>query len=152
MRLALLTTTAIVITAFWSPFSLADSAKVEISIAQNKQYRSDDYERINRAYQEILGRNPDTLTLRTWVREIQRGNSIKDLRRQLAYSQEAENAINQIYQEFLGRNPDAEGLRIWQRILTRGGSLEYVRRQVERSREARERRLSLPNPPTLGGI
>ncbi|MFB2896210.1 DUF4214 domain-containing protein [Aerosakkonemataceae cyanobacterium BLCC-F50] len=102
--------------------------------------RSQYDDEINRLYRQVLGRNADYDGLRTWSRELQRGRSLSYIRRELAYSQEAENTINNIYRRVLGRNVDRNGLRTWQSELARGKSLREVERSIERSPEARNRR------------
>jgi len=95
---------------------------------------------INQLYREVLGRNADGEGLRTWSRQLERGKSLREIRRDLAYSREAENAINNIYRQVLGRNSDRNGLRNWQRELAEGKSLREVRRSIAGSREGREQR------------
>ncbi|XWK86250.1 MAG: DUF4214 domain-containing protein [Phormidium sp.] len=102
--------------------------------------RSEYYDDINRLYRQVLGRNADNEGLRTWSRQLQRGRSMSDIRRELAYSREAEARINDIYRRVLGRNVDRNGLRTWQSELARGKSLREVERSIARSPEARNRR------------
>lgn len=102
--------------------------------------RSDYYDEINRLYRQVLGRNADYEGLRTWSRQLERGRSLRDIRSELAYSQEAAITINNIYRQVLGRNVDRNGLRTWQTELARGRSLRDVQRAIERSPEARGRR------------
>lgn len=158
MKLALFATAAIASAALLIPYSLADSAKGQDCMREGgfstclSQKRDGDiwegykqreergsryYDDINRIYRQVLGREADYRGLRTWSRELERGRSIRDIRRELANSNEAENAINQIYREVLGRNVDREGLRTWTRQLANGRSLREVRRSIERSTEAR---------------
>lgn len=139
----------------------------EVSIYQgensalNKQWRDRDYDRrydrdyndrydrrdrgsryyddVNRVYREVIGRNANDRELRYWSREIARGRSARDIRRDLAESREAAYAIDQIYRQVLGRNVDRGGLRTWQRQLAQGSNLRQVRREIERSDEARRR-------------
>jgi hypothetical protein len=98
------------------------------------------YNEINRLYREILGRNADNQGLRTWSRQLERGRSLNDVRREIAYSREAETEINNIYRQYFGRNVDRNGLRTWQAELARGRSLRDVQRAIQRSPEARGRR------------
>ena len=102
--------------------------------------RSQYYDDINRLYRQVLGRNADYEGLRTWSRQLERGKSLSDIRRELAYSREAESKINNIYQRVLGRNVDRNGLRTWQSELARGKNLREVERSIARSPEARNRR------------
>lgn len=106
----------------------------------DRRRRSQYDDEINRLYRQVLGRNADNAGLRTWSRQLQRGRSLSDIRRELAYSREAAEEINNIYQQVLGRNVDRNGLRTWQSELARGRSLRDVQRSIERSPEARDRR------------
>lgn len=144
MKPTLLATAAIATVVMLISHSLADSVKAEncigeLGVSVCLQERSD-YDRINRIYQQVLGRNADYQELRTWSREINRGRSIGDLRPQIAKSREAENAISQIYLDLLGRNAGRESLQYWTRRLAKGTTMQQVRQTVERSREARLRR------------
>ena len=144
MKRTLLATAAIATVAVLISPSLADSVKAEncigeLGVSVCLQQRSD-YDRINRIYQQILGRNADYKELRTWSRELTRGRSIGEIRHQIAKSREAENAISQIYLDLLGRNAGRESLEYWTRRLGRGTTMQQVRQTVERSREATLRR------------
>lgn len=102
--------------------------------------RSNYYDEINRLYRQVLGRNVDSEGLRTWSRQIERGRSLRDIRRELAYSREAAILINNIYRQALGRNVDRGGLRTWQEELARGRNWREVQRAIDRSPEIRRRR------------
>jgi hypothetical protein len=94
---------------------------------------------INDIYREVLDRNLDPSGWRTWTRSVREGNSLDDVRRDVARSQEAQNRINQIYRDVLGRDADAGGLETWTRALEDGRSLNEVRRAIENSQESRNR-------------
>jgi len=102
--------------------------------------RSRYYDEINRLYRQVLGRNADNEEIRTRSRQLERGKSQSDIRRELAYSREAENAINNIYRRVLGRNVDRNGLRTWQSELAKGKSLRDVEQSIQRSSEGRNKR------------
>ncbi|MCL1465591.1 DUF4214 domain-containing protein [Argonema galeatum] len=162
MKLALFATAAIAIAALLIPIPLAESAKaqncirdggVSVCLGDNGQRNNWDrdsrernngrrenrsqYDRINRLYREVLARDADFDGLRTWSRELERGRSLRDIRRELAKSREAEDIINQIYREVMGRNADSDGLEMWKRQLAKGRTLAQVRQAIERSTEAR---------------
>lgn len=162
MKLSSFAIAVIATTNLLIPINLADSAKAEdstskkgFSITSSEQTKNDSWERnkqrydrdrrdyyddINRLYREVLGRNADNNGLRTWSRQLERGRSIRDIRRELAYSREGVDAINDVYRQVLGRNVDRNGLRTWQKELADGKSLREVRRSIQRSSEARDRR------------
>lgn len=98
------------------------------------------YAQINDVYQDILGRNVDNRNLEIWTRALRNGRPLKDVRREVANSSEAQTQINRLYQEVLGRGVDAAGIQTWTRKLADGNSLRDVRRDLERSDEARNRR------------
>ena len=97
-------------------------------------------DQIRDIYREVLGREPDYRGLRTWLGERRRGDSLRDIRRDIARSDEAAARINQIYQEVLGRNADRNGIRTWTNRLASGASIYEVRRDIENSAEARSLR------------
>ncbi|MGA9378985.1 MAG: DUF4214 domain-containing protein [Phormidium sp.] len=103
-----------------------------------------DIEQINQIYIEVLGREVDFPGLITWTKELDRYRTICDIRRDIAYSREAEAAINQMYQEILGRNVDKKGLEIWKNVLARGTSLYRIRLYLENYRQEMEKK-SQPN-------
>lgn len=97
-------------------------------------------DQIRDIYREVLGRDPDYRGLRTWLGERRSGESLRDIRRDIARSDEAAARINQIYREVLGRNADRDGIRTWTNRLASGASLYEVRRDIENSPEARSLR------------
>ncbi len=107
----------------------------------NEQRRLDN---INDIYRDILGRDADYRGLRSWSREVEKGQSLSDIRREIARSREARERINQVYREVLGRNADPSGLDTWTDSLAGGSSLRDIRRQLQRSNEARNRTRNSP--------
>ncbi|MFB2837846.1 DUF4214 domain-containing protein [Floridanema evergladense] len=99
-----------------------------------------DIEQINQIYIEVLGREVDYLGLITWTKELDRYRTICDIRRDIAYSRDAEAAINQMYQEVLGRDVDKKGLEIWKNALAKGTSLARIRLYLEKYRQEIERK------------
>ncbi|MFB2896209.1 hypothetical protein ACE1CI_25140 [Aerosakkonemataceae cyanobacterium BLCC-F50] len=103
-----------------------------------------DIEQINQIYIEVLGREVDFQGIVTWTKELERYRTLCDIRREIAYSREAEAAINQMYQEVLGRNVDRKNLEIWKNVLAKGTSLYRIRLYLEKYREEMEKK-SQPN-------
>lgn len=99
-----------------------------------------DIEQINQIYIEVLGREVDFSGIVTWTKELDRYRTICDIRRDIAYSREAEAAINQMYQEVLGRNVDKKALETWKNVLAKGTSLYRIRLYLEKYREEIEKK------------
>ena len=105
---------------------------------------------IRRAYQDILGRDPDPEGMRTYRANIvDRGWTEQDVREALRNSPEyqsgaartasADRIINRAYQDILGRQPDPEGLSTYRRnIIERGWDEQDVRTALRRSQERRD--------------
>ena len=113
---------------------------------------------VRRAYQDILGRDPDPDGLRNYRSKILNdGWSERDVREALRRSDEyaattgaavnfrtasADRIIRRAYQDILGREPDPAGLRIYRRaILEEGWDEEDVRQALIRSPERRQQRI-----------
>jgi TorA maturation chaperone TorD len=105
---------------------------------------------VRRAYQDILGRDPDPEGLRTYRSNIiDRGWTEQDVREALRNSPEyqsgaartasADRIIRRAYQDILGREPDPSGLETYRRnIVERGWDEQDVRTALRRSSERRE--------------
>jgi hypothetical protein len=108
---------------------------------------------IRRAYQDILGRDPDTEGMRTYrskmidegwperdVREaIRRGDEHASSERRYA---SADRIIRRAYEDILGREPDPEGLQTFRRHIVEDGFDEHdVRQALLRSPEKRQRQV-----------
>lgn len=105
---------------------------------------------VRRAYQDILGRDPDPEGMRTYRSNIiDRGWSEQDVREALRNSPEyasggartasADRIIRRAYQDILGREPDPGGLETYRRnIIERGWDEQDVRTALRRSQERRE--------------
>jgi hypothetical protein len=105
---------------------------------------------IRRAYQDILGRDPDPEGLRTYRSNIiDRNWTEQDVREALRNSPEyqsggartasADRIIRRAYQDILGREPDPEGLSTYRRnIVERGWDEQDVRTALRRSQEKRD--------------
>jgi hypothetical protein len=107
---------------------------------------------VRRAYQDILGRNPDAEGMRTYRSKIiDQGWTESDVRDALRRSDEyagsgaggfrtssADRIIRRAYQDILGREPDAEGLATYRRnIVERGWDEHDVREALRKSPERR---------------
>jgi hypothetical protein len=104
---------------------------------------------IRRAYQDILGREPDPEGLRTYRSNIiDKGWSEQDVREALRNSPEyasggartasADRIIRRAYQDILGRDPDPAGLETYRRnIIDRGWDEQDVRTALRKSSERR---------------
>jgi|GEM_PF-2147518 len=97
---------------------------------------------VDRLYQSILGRPADMAGLRTYVRALEQGWSIRKVRWAIANSAEAQVAIHRIYREVLDREADNEGLSTYRDRLERGWELNRVRNDIDASYEAQTRRRS----------
>jgi hypothetical protein len=105
---------------------------------------------VRRAYQDILGRDPDPEGMRTYRSNIiDKGWSEQDVREALRNSPEyssgpartasADRIIRRAYQDILGREPDPSGLETYRRnIIERGWDEQDVRTALRRSQERRE--------------
>jgi TorA maturation chaperone TorD len=105
---------------------------------------------VRRAYQDILGREPDPEGLRTYRSNIiDKGWSEQDVREALRNSPEyasggartasADRIIRRAYQDILGREPDPSGLETYRRnIVERGWDEQDVRTALRRSQERHE--------------
>jgi hypothetical protein len=114
---------------------------------------------VRRAYQDILGRDPDPDGLRNYRGKIvDDGWSERDVREALRKSDEyaatggtavnfrtasADRIIRRAYQDILGREPDPAGLQTYRRnILQEGWDEHDVRQALIRSPERRQKRTS----------
>jgi hypothetical protein len=105
---------------------------------------------VRRAYQDILGRDPDPEGMRTYRSNIiDRGWSEQDVREALRNSPEyasgpartasADRIIRRAYQDILGREPDQGGLETYRRnIIERGWDEQDVRAALRHSQERRD--------------
>jgi uncharacterized protein DUF4214 len=115
---------------------------------------------VQRAYQDILGRDPDPNGLRNYTGKIvNEGWSEWDVRNALRRSDEyaatggaatrfrtasADRIIRRAYLDILGREPDPAGLESYRRNILEEGWDEYdVRRALIRSPERRQKRVAV---------
>ncbi|MCS6792216.1 MAG: DUF4214 domain-containing protein [Oscillatoriaceae bacterium SKW80] len=142
MKGKLLAITALILSMSYAlPVRAASEVKeralAEVLIAQNRdEYKN--FEAINRIYREVLERDADYRGLKTWSRQLERGSSLRDIRKDIARSPEAKDKIRKIYAEVLGREADYMGLETWTEQLADGSSLRDVRKKIAESREAED--------------
>lgn len=110
---------------------------------------------VRRAYQDILGRDPDAQGLRDYRNKIvTEGWSEQDVREALRRSDEyasadrrtasADRIVRRAYQGILRREPDPEGLQHYRRnILENGWDEHDVREAIRKSPEKAQQRLGL---------
>ena len=108
---------------------------------------------VKRAYQDVLGRDPDPAGLKTFTAKIVEQNwSEDDVRNELRKSKEnteaagltqkdAEAIVRGAYREVLGRNADPDGLALFtQRILRDHWNKEAVEKELKKSPEYKQKR------------
>jgi hypothetical protein len=94
-------------------------------------------------YDRFLGRAPDQPGLDYWTNAAKSGQSIEDIGKQIANSQEGKTyGLNQLYQKDFGRAADTEGFNFWQNAMNNGMSLADIDKQFRASDEYR----NLPKP------
>ncbi len=133
----------------WRSYRLADYDR-----DYNAGYDNDHYADINQIYQEVLGRNVDRSGLRTYGRNLDRGQSLEDIRADIANSHEARDLVDRMYRERVGRSADRSTLKNYTRRLGKGSTLNDIRADIEDSDGFRTRRGSgdFPSaPPAPGG-
>lgn len=123
----------------------------QFNIRNNNRWDDDDYDRrnfgdryddvsglraINEIYLSVLGRRTDLSGARTYIRNLNNGWTLQQVRRDVAFSREAENLINQAYRQILRRNADSGGLETYKNYLAGGRSIRDVRRELANSEEA----------------
>jgi hypothetical protein len=106
---------------------------------------------IRKAYQDILGRDPDSEGMRTYRSKlIDEGWSEREVREALRRSEEhasserryasADRIISRAYEDILRREPDPEGLQTFRRHIVEDGFDEHdVREALRRSPEKRQK-------------
>ncbi|HET6879085.1 MAG TPA: DUF4214 domain-containing protein, partial [Pirellulales bacterium] len=77
---------------------------------------------VNSAFEDILGRAPDTAALASWSGQLSSGLTHKSFAAALTHSDEyyANEVITPAYEKYLGRAPDASGLTYWTAQLRNG--------------------------------
>ncbi|NEQ31332.1 MAG: M23 family metallopeptidase, partial [Leptolyngbya sp. SIO4C5] len=92
---------------------------------------------IKQAYQDILGRDPDSTRLSIRIDELKAGEkTLAQLRKELANGSEATSLINTMYKDILDRNPTSDKLQDRRDDLADGGTLSKLRKELAYSQEA----------------
>lgn len=91
---------------------------------------------INTAYQQYLGRGPDTAGLKYWKDQLANGTPIDSIVGAIKNSPEA--TIQGIYKSVLGRTADAAGLNFWMGQMSQGVSLADIAHAIAGSSEAKQ--------------
>lgn len=101
---------------------------------------------VTAAYEDILGRKPDTEGLRIYRSKMVDDNwSEKDVRKELKRSNEkksegVDDIITRAYQDILGRDPDKAGLKEYRKRMTEDGWTEKkLRETLKKSSEAKNK-------------
>lgn len=90
----------------------------------------DYYDDIDQIYQEVLGRNIDNSGLRRYGKRLESGDSLREIRTQIADSQEARDAIASIYEDITGRNASRSMVKTYSRKLASGWTLDEVQDDI----------------------
>lgn len=88
---------------------------------------SDDLDQI---YQEVLGRNVDNKGLRTYSRRLEKGDSLREIRFDIAQSDEARDVVKSIYRDITGRSASRNTIKDYTRRLADGWTLNDVEEDI----------------------
>lgn len=100
--------------------------------------RAEVYDRLDRTYQEVLGRRATSTELQQRWQEMEEGKTLVDIRRELATSDELRRILNRVYRDVLGRDIDENGWQTWSQDLAEGATLASVVRDIATSEEAQQ--------------
>lgn len=132
------------------PEATWDRVISSLRVVPPRSYRADPepgYDRraadniVQRAYRDILGRDPDPDGSRSYRDKLVRGDwSEDDVRADLRRSHEfratnPDTVIAKAYREVLKREPDAEGLQHYRHLLSQGWTISQLRADLLRSEE-----------------
>ncbi|PZV18895.1 MAG: hypothetical protein DCF20_02245 [Pseudanabaena sp.] len=102
---------------------------------QNSNNNNNNYDQnqieisIGYLFLQVLGRDADAEGLRNYSDAVRnRRLSLKQVRRELVNSEEADRSIRRNYQQAYGRDPDANQLRNAKRSIENGASLNQIHR------------------------
>ena len=88
--------------------------------------RDDFYDAIDRIYQEVLGRSADNKDVRKYSKRLEDGDSLPDIRSQIANSSEARERVANIFEDITGRNASRNTIKDYTRKLASGWTLSEV--------------------------
>lgn len=115
------TFTATLGTAGTQSVTVADQAHTSFSSTATVAVSDPFQSFIVQAYQDLLGRAPDSTGLDHWMGVIAAGGPRSTIATQLTHSAEYYGTIiTPAYQQFLGRSPDATGLAYWTTRMQQG--------------------------------
>ena len=111
---------------------LLDKTNTASSVWADTAYRS----KANEGFPEILGRSASEDIVHYFQERMADGEAYNTIRRETAFSQEANKKVAELYQNVLGRGADQRGLKTYQDQLAVGRSLTDVRHDLAYSAEA----------------
>lgn len=108
--------------------------KIPPIISTNKFF---DYEKaeidIKKAYEEIVNREPDENELKNKIDKLKDGESLTDIRKEIASTDESQDKINQLIQDILHKR--SENIDYWIDKLTNGETLGDIKIELEQHEE-----------------
>lgn len=113
-----------------------DDVNQRVEVEVNRQDRDWDrrdsdrydnfYDDLDQIYQEVLGRNVDNKGLRTYSRRLEKGDSLRDIRFDIALGNEAKDVVKNLYRDVTGRNASRSTINQYTRKLADGWTLNDV--------------------------
>lgn len=88
---------------------------------------------IDEIYQEVLGRSVDNKGLRTYSKRLEKGDSLREIRTDIAQSDEATDVVKSIYRDITGRNASRSTIKDYTRRLAAGWTLNDVEDDISDS-------------------
>lgn len=88
--------------------------------------RDDFYDAIDQIYQQVLGRSADNKDFRKYSKRLEDGDSLPDIRSQIANSSEARDRVANIFEDITGRNASRNTIKDYTRKLASGWTLSEV--------------------------
>lgn len=89
-------------------------------------------ENVKKAYQEIVGRQPNSSELNDRVNQLANGKSVTDIRREIASTEEGKNQVNQIIRDILDK-PSSSNPDDWINKLANGATITDFRKELANS-------------------
>lgn len=85
---------------------------------------------IEQLYQDVLGRQADQQGIETYMKMLENGMPLKQVRKALAYSPEAQKAITERFQTLVRRPPLPEEIQKSQEFLAADGTIDQLDRKI----------------------
>lgn len=95
--------------------------------------RNDFHNDIDEIYQEVLGRSVDNKGLRTYSKRLEKGDSLREIRTDIAQSDEATDVVKSIYRDITGRSASRSTIKDYTRRLAAGWTLNEVEDDISDS-------------------